>query len=361
LAEYERQRLIQADLREKIEEYGCKKPISIQAILVTGVDPQSADTNDLGKNRSLGDVLFRRHEFDEKGEDLPDTVRVKLSKELAVAVRLVWLRLQGGQVARGANLYHPEAISFLESHPLLHDCVRHVYTEDGGAGKDGKKISDYLSLGYAAGLMYLAAFSKTDRGAVEEKKVSLEKKPSGEWAKAEKFWTLFAQDLHSEDNPVKGLHKLLEKNRTALEGKYSRDTLCTLVTRAWLAWTGEEKSWQTTRALGSNLTTKVGDKEMLNFERFGGLDLDLGVLIENGWISEESLIRKSAGDWKLKDTCWVDQPDIDPWYGEVRSFSEDGKHAGVWSEEDKAEYQCEIGWLVNDRPEREPEPTGDEE
>lgn len=359
LAETERQKIETMGQTDFLKEKGIRGPITFPAILVKGVDPASADTNDTGKNRSLGDVLFRRDEF--KGKELSDSARKRLSRELAVAVRLVWLRLRGERVDRGTKLYHPEAVEFLEQHPLLHEAVLHVWNEEGGTGAEGRKISSYISLGYAAGLLYLAAFSKSSREDYEEGTLDLGSK-TGLWDKVEKFWVFFAQDLHEKDNVIKWLHKALEKNQTS-EAKYSRDALCTLVTRAWLVWTGAEKSkWGTQRAFSTGLMSKTEDgKEVLNFERFGGLDLDVDVLREAGYLDQEVLRREFTADWKLSDLCWVDQPNVDPWYGEIRAFSDDGKTVLMYSKDDDQEYSCEIGWLCVDQPEREEEEEYEEE
>jgi hypothetical protein len=353
LAETERQKVETMGQKDFLKEKGIKGPITFPTILVKGVDPTSADTNDTGKNRSLGDVLFRRDEF--KGKELSDSARKRLSRELAVALRLVWLRLRGERVDRGTKLYHPEAVEFLEKHPLLHDAVLHVWNEEGGTGAEGKKISSYISLGYAAGLLYLSTHADSSRQDYEEGNLDMAAKTTL-WDKAEKFWVLFGQDLHDKDNVIKWLHKALEKNQTS-EAKYSRDALCTLVTRAWLVWTKVEKSkWGTQRAFSTGLTSKTeGGKEVLNFERFGGLDLDADLLKEAGYLDEAVLRREFSVGWKLSDLCWVDQPEVEPWFGEITGFSDDGKVATVKSQEEEQEYACELDWLCVDKPDREDE------
>ncbi|MBP89287.1 MAG: hypothetical protein CMJ64_21650 [Planctomycetaceae bacterium] len=152
LAELERQRLRAFDdgpdspAAKKLKEYGCNGAITIDALLVEGVDPNSADTADIGKTRTLGDVLFRRHEFN--GKELSPGVETRLSNEVSVAMRLVWLRLKGLQVSRGPKGEIPELLSFGKQHPLLYDALLHIHKVDGGSGEKGKKISRYISLGY---------------------------------------------------------------------------------------------------------------------------------------------------------------------------------------------------------------------
>lgn len=350
IAEARRARLELVEAWDELKSLGWKKgeQVAILAPLFGSVDNKAADTVDTGKSRSLADVLFRRNEFG--GEELNENQKKKLSSILSHAVRLVWLRSSGQRVARGGKLYHPEAIEFLEQHPLLHDAVFHIYTEEGGGGQEGKRISSILSLGYAAGMMYLMAFSGCNREDIESGKVKLDQQPD-EWDLAAKFWTEFAHDIHSKENPVKSLHKLLTKNAMS-EEKYSRDAICTLISRAWLAYTGNsDGKWGTTRALAQKLYTKEGDKEVLNFERIGGLDLDRETLMELGVITEDvAPQRVSSGDWKVDDTCWVNQRyasgDVEmSWFGRIVEISDDGNVFHVLSLDDDEVYPAEKEWL----------------
>ena len=294
LAELERQRLYalrdgaSSPAGRKLKEFGLNGPISMKALLVEGVDPNSADTVDTGKSRTLGDVLFRRHEFGD--EQVPASLETRLSNSLAIAARLVWLRLQGLQVSKGPKGEIPDLIAYVERHPLLLDAVRHVHEVDGGGGKEGKRISSYISLGYAAGLMYLAAFSEVKRQSYEDGSLDLSRKPK-RWNKAAEFWTLFARNLHAEENSIRALHVALERNRVNKKSKYSRDALCTLVTRAFLTFAGETEDWTTVRSLTKGLASK--DSNVL---RFGGLDLDRATLKKTGVIEDDvAIIRTPLG------------------------------------------------------------------
>lgn len=348
LAELERQRLNDfadgpdSPAAKKLKEYGCNGPITIDVLVVEGVDPNSADTVDIGRTRTHGDVLFRHHEFN--GKELPPGVEAHLSRELAVALRLVRLRLKGLQVSRGPKGEIPELLSFGEQHPLLLDALMHIYEVDGGSGKEGKKISRYISLGYAAGLMYLAAFSQSNRESFEDGSLSVTSKPE-DWEKAAEFWTLFANDLYSEENVIKSLHSSLEKNRTNRRSKYSRDTLCTLVTRSFLSWTGADDSWSV-QTLTKGLNSK--DSDVL---RFGGLDLNRAALEKMGVMEEDQpLVRTHSGNWRVGNKPWVVGSEFDTWLGTIKSFTDDGEEARV-IDEDGQYVDCKIEWLKAEKPE----------
>ena len=351
LAEAERQHLVDIGAKDKLEAFGLgNKPVSFLAPIITGIDDASADTVDTGKSRKLDDILFRRNEFNKFEEGLSENALKQLSKALSHAIRLVWLRTNGHRVARGPKLHHPEAVEFLEKHPLLLDAVYYVWTEDGGSGSEGKRISSYLSLGYAAAMLYLFSFSQSDRAKLEEEGYS---SPPELWEKATEFWTLFAQDLHSKENPIKALHKALEKNALS-EDKLTRDALCTLCVRAWLAHIGAEKKWKTTKQLVSKLYTKDGDKQVLNFERLGGIDLDPDRLKEIGLIDEVP-VRKETGGWKIGDTAWVDQPEVEPWFGTIQQIADDGQKLILLDQESGQEFLAHLEWLRTEKPEEEEE------
>jgi len=343
-AEMERQYLINCEETELIEEYGCEKAISIPALLVTGIDPPAADTNDLARKRSNKDIIFRRRVFS-NGQDVPESVQERLSKELATAAQRTWSRINGWRVSGCPEFSPEECRSFLEEHPRLQDALEFVYHEDGEKG-----ISKYVTLGVAASCLYLMAHSGSSRQKLADGALKMDRKPKG-WNDAEKFWTFFAQQAWENNEPIKSLRSVLEDNR-ASEKKLGRDEIVTLIFRAYLSWVGEESKWKTVRGLKSKLFIKVEDREVLDLVRLGGFDVDRDVLIEQGIVEErETSTVKQIPGWKIGDTCWVNQEgeEIAPWYGEIRGFDKDGD-VSVYSSDDDAEYLCKAEWLSTEEP-----------
>lgn len=241
---------------EHWKHYGWKGK-SIPALVVTGITTKGsvADTLNLGLKRSLGDVVYRRDEF--RGSS---KTQKNLSNILAVATRLGWLRLGGKQVSDAKHFPHSEAIDFLKQHPRLREAVEFISTENGGNGDDGKKISSFISLGYASALLYLMATSKTERGEFEEggtKALNFDL-----WQKACDFWVVFANgaDLKKGD-AILTLRNLLAK-REAGSGK-GRDAIIGLVIKAWNAWSKGES------ADAATLKVKKEEKPVI-----GGLDTE---------------------------------------------------------------------------------------
>ena len=230
------------------EKYG-KKPLTYTTALQTGIEPANdvVDTIDLGQKRSLGDVLFRNREM---GKDYTERDQSKLTRVLAGAIRLVWLRVEGRSVMGGQAFLHSEALELLKTHPDIVDCVKFVYDEDGGRGADGKRISSSISLAYAAGLMYLMAKAK------------------GGKTKAQEFWTLFASGAFNEGDPILALKKILER-KNAGSGR-ERESIIGTVIKAWTLWTEGKK-----KVKPSDIAVKKGETP-----RFGGIDKDKEAKLE---------------------------------------------------------------------------------
>jgi len=144
-----------------------------------------------------------------------------------------------------------------------------------------------------------------------------------------------------------------------------RDGLCTVVTRAMSAFLDDPEQSYTTNKLRAGLVNTKNDPEFVaDFARFGGLDQDRTVLDELGYTQDASALgivsRTSTDKWKVGDTCWVEQAEKGretiAWFGEIKSLSDDGEKASVFSIEDEAEYDCYVSWLRIDEPEvAEPE------
>ena len=237
-----------------------KDGITMPTILVTGIKSKHeiADTVDTGKSRSLPDVIFRHKRF----AKVSTKVQKTLAKELGVALRLVWLRTGGGMVSDAPKFPHTKAMEFLKKHPKLQEALETLYGEEAPA--EGKTIKQYLSLGYAAGLMYLMATSKTKEGGEVDFRL---------WDKAEKFWITFASGVAETSGDLFNVlrSKLLDISTTA----QGRDERCGTVIKAWELWLAGTKE-----AKKADLTVKKrkndnGKTALAEEPRLGGLDVSI--------------------------------------------------------------------------------------
>lgn len=128
------------------------EPIRIDKAVVFGVDEDDSvvNTMDTCKPRSLADVLYRCPYFADKKEG----DRKKLATILDHAIRMLWSRTGAGADAFAPRRTHAESLAFIDDHPTLLKCVKHVYEEESNGS-----VSHFLSLGYMSALLYLMAAS----------------------------------------------------------------------------------------------------------------------------------------------------------------------------------------------------------
>lgn len=241
-----------------------KKELTVPCILVQGISEKKdvVDTLDLGTNRNLADVLFRNKEF---GKKLTEKEQAKLARIYSVALRLTWLRAGGLNVSSAPHFPHSEALDFAEQHEGLKSAVEFVLAED-GSGDEKKRISKYVTLGYAAAMLYLMSASATAEG--EELDYSAK-------AKAEDFWATFASGVS------KGTGDLFQALRTRLanisaSGAEGRDEICGTIIKAWELFIGKP-AWKNQEIKVKDITVKRkkdGDRFVAAEEpRLGGLDV----------------------------------------------------------------------------------------
>lgn len=128
------------------------------AVIISGVPHDTADTVDTGKARSHSDVLFRDPYVDSIIPDAwNETVakRKAWTKTLAGAARLVWLIDGGAVVSSAPKFLISEMLSFIQNtHTELHKFVTMVLdANDSDGGNKGLK----MSLPYLAALSYVAS------------------------------------------------------------------------------------------------------------------------------------------------------------------------------------------------------------
>jgi hypothetical protein len=189
------------------------EPIVLDTLVVRNVpsDRKTVDTIDIGRKRSLGDVLYCGQEL-KAVERRPD--RKRLTNVLAGAVRVVWLRVGGKRVSDAPHFPHSEALAFLEEHPGIREAVELIGRLDVlGGGK--RCIGGFVSLAYAAGTAYLMNEARNAKAT-------------------EKFWTEFADGS-------KPLHPLrLALRNTSSSSAEGRDKILSLIARAFDVWSGGE-------------------------------------------------------------------------------------------------------------------------
>lgn len=133
--------------------------LTLHTVCIYGVDLSSADTVDIGKLRSHGDVLFRDEWVSQhipKEWNTNPTRRNKWAKCLSHAARLVWLREGGATVSSAPKFLVSAMLEFLKTkHESLCEFVSAVLSaseEEGGGLK--------ISIPYIAALTYMASLNE---------------------------------------------------------------------------------------------------------------------------------------------------------------------------------------------------------
>lgn len=295
------------------KEYGTRGPITMETVVVRGISSAKdvVDTLDLGQKRTLGDVVFRDNVFGK----VSDREAKRLSNILAGATRLTWLRSGGQTVSDAPHFPHSEALDFIEDHPRLVDAVRFVFDEDGGPGAEGKKLSTYISLGYAAALLYLMGTSATD----PDKFLGEGETDFSLWDKATDFWALFASG--SSEDPFPSLQRLLV--RTDASGAQGRDEVVGMVVKAFNHWADGVKDIKAGKLKVKKAKTEEGKLVLSECPRLGGLDVERvpeekeDQEVPEGSDQDHKGSQAEKGSWTVGDTAWVNDEEDGPWFGTI--------------------------------------------
>ena len=246
-------RLVGFILAEQMREINPKRwgksPLEFEVLMGFGVSslPENANTYDLGAKRSLGDVLYRQHEF---GKKVSDKEQRRITTILSGAIRLVWLRSGGKQISFAPHFPHSEAIEFYEKHPHILQAVEKITSLENGEEGNEKRISPLISLSYAAALLYLMG------KATDTKKAS-------------EFWEAFASgEGLTKGSAILSLRQSLIRMDASSGSK--RDEIVGTVIKSWLLWSSDKAGASKDIRVARK---KVGDRiVMAEFPRIGGID-----------------------------------------------------------------------------------------
>lgn len=200
---------------------------TLEKLCVFGVDESDevVNTMDTCKPRSLADVFYRSEYFKSK----PAVVRKKAASTCAHAVRFIWDRT-GVANAFGIRTTHSEFTEFLKSHPSILDSISFIHEED---GKE-KKISRYLTPGYASGLLYLMSVSASSDDYFKHDERTEAPLNFDNREKAEEFFILLSSG--SDGGPIrKALGQLIE------DGDSTKAAKLAVLIKAWNLFVNDEK------------------------------------------------------------------------------------------------------------------------
>lgn len=203
-------------------------------------DVKSVNTINTGKPRTLSDAIFASGLFGTLDASKSKDKRLikNLSKMLDYAVRLLWSRTGAQDDAFAPKRTHAESLDFIQRHPRLMECVRHIYEEN---GKDDK-LRYYPSPGFASALLYMMGCSKTIRENEEGTGYTQVSCPTEDlldwsmWQKALQFWVDLA------DPNCKTMNYLRQTVANLLDGGNNafREERMALIIKSWWQYANSE-------------------------------------------------------------------------------------------------------------------------
>ena len=226
--------------------------------IVFGVseDDLTVNTMDTCKPRTLADVFFRSAIF----ADTPKKDRVTVARIGDYSIRLLWHRTGASLNAFAPRRTHAESMAFIERHPRIVECVKHIFEENGSENQIGR----YVAPGYAAALLYLMAASSSDakayRSSLREDSLDF-----GQWEKACDFWVLLAGNAPEMEAVRKSLGHMIE------DGSASNKERWALIVKAWNAYaSGQPIDAKSLKLLYS---TKDEVRTLAECPAVGGIDM----------------------------------------------------------------------------------------
>jgi len=179
---------------------------SLKSVVVRGIPRSLFHTFDQGEKRSLADVVAMDN--------------IKNAAEVAVACRLLKIRLSGKKVSGAGRMIHSDSLDLLHEHANLADWVDYVMTAHEGED-EWLPVRSMVSVGYLGALAYIASLNY-ESTKVED----------------------FIKALCNQENTNKAcaaflLRKVLLANRSDTKGKLKRDALVALIVKAMRAYLDE--------------------------------------------------------------------------------------------------------------------------
>jgi len=242
------------------EEFWPTEP-TIEKLVAFGIDENDevVNTMDTCKPRSLSDVIYRSKYF----ADLAKSDRNAISRITDYAVRFLWNRTGASQDAYSVRRTHSESLDFINRHPKIMECVKHIYEENGS----DNNLKQFIPLGYAAGLLYLmgSCTSSSEKYKEETNESSLK---WDMYDKASDFFVLLASGAKELNAVSTVLAKMLSQN----ENVSIKERWCLLI-KTWNCYSKSKPVTSSAIELDYDLDSD-GIKRLVDEPVIGGIDCD---------------------------------------------------------------------------------------
>lgn len=235
-------------------------PPTIDVIVGFGADERKELVNTIGtgKPRSLADSLYASGLFEDES-----TASVKrLCKMTQHAVRLLWQRTGASSHVQNDKASHSDCLDFIDRHPSILQAVKTIYYED-----DENRITQILSRGYAAALLYLMSMSNTSSEEYHKSDNPTEMMcKNGMEEKAEEFWLKIA---HREPSVRPVCDKITELSEGGNVNAFDR---IAVIVKGWNEYKSKGKVNKSTVQIKTTVDD-FGVRHLLEDPIIGGIDL----------------------------------------------------------------------------------------
>lgn len=248
--------------------------VTMETFVIKGIDEgdDTFKTLNCGKPGTFAEVLFRSEHL----SNFKSSTRKNVSRMTDYAIRLLWERTGESTDAFHPRRTHGEMMDFIARHPKLLKAVKHIYEENQvGKDADGKamppSIGQHISIGYAAGILYLMAAGGTEGDYLSsdrtEKDISLKF-----WAKAEEFWVNLSKGVRGEfKGVVNAIGSLRNPNG---EGGGSLAERIAILCNSWAKFVDGKRVQESDVALKpEHYKEEDGERHFVYKPTFGGIDL----------------------------------------------------------------------------------------
>lgn len=244
----------------------------LETLLVTGISDnvKVLQTIDNVLARSLTDVMYVAGIF---AHDTPPKNRVEqreCSRMLDYCISLLWERTGANKDSGASYQTHGASSNFLERHPRVLDCVRHLFDENKNRGISAAKLSP----GQCAAMLYLMAAASSDGDLYRNADPPMEKLLEfSMWDDAKQFWLEFGANKEgTRGHEVrKAVLFLADEDEPGKSGRLV-EKMCVLA-KAWTVWQSPAKLTFEEIDPASMYQIKDGVNHLVEFPDFGGIDV----------------------------------------------------------------------------------------
>lgn len=247
-------------------------PPVLETLLITGISDnvRVIQTIDNVLARTLTDVMYVAGIFAHDNPPKNRNEQRECSRMLDYCLSLLWERTGAGKDAGATYQTHGASANFLERHPRILDCIRHLFEENKNRGISSAKLSP----GQCAAMLYLMASAESDGDLYHNADPPIEKLLQwGLWDEAKQFWVDFAKDEeNSRGREIrKAIGWLADEDDPGKSGRLV-EKMC-VIAKAWsLCQSPAEVTFEEIDPQ-SMYEIKDGVNHLVEFPGFGGIDV----------------------------------------------------------------------------------------